>query len=196
MPNKKPNKRRRRTNRTGNRYDSRLWRIPLNPPETTQAEFPVTLNASLKAFGATKAGKFVVTYPAVVAELGKQFNLPDIKYVSIRITSYAVYGLTSVLPTQSLTSVQKSISIEDAYTGREVRGYSTPVVRARAGIIQNPLRQMRWYNAGNDDENQEKHLFYLRIGDEGICPDEDNMIAYNCIVAGYVRISKFIGACS
>jgi len=117
--------------------------------------------------------------------------------LALRVTHIGIYGRVSTPETTTAVSSQSTIVLEDAYTGRQVRGISTPVKRARAGIQLSELRRMRWYDAGNIGTISEQDLAYFRVTDTSSCFDfSTGATGYDIVVRGFARLSRNIGTCS
>lgn len=115
---------------------------------------------------------------------------------AVRVTHVGIYGgVSTTISGSSESSVQDIVVLEDAYTGRQVRGYSTPVKRARAGLVVADIRAMKWYDAGNTDTIAEKHICYFRRAESEACLS-GSPTQYDVIVRGYAKISRNIGSCT
>lgn len=176
--------------------DSKEWKVPMNPPETSYAQFPFTIQGALLDFEVAKGDNDKLTYSGVLTAFRRTLTQTAMA-LSFRVTHVAVYGNTSTLNTDLGTKPSQAdyVAVEDAYTGREVRGSSTPTVRARAGIALSPLKAMKWYNSANFDSIPEKDIVYIRTGMSSACLPDDSTQAYTIVVRGFCRIPRRNGSC-
>lgn len=186
----------RRKKRTGN-IDSREWRLPVVPPETSFATLPFTIQGPLGAFG-TDAGKGTIDYSGVQTALVSGLNVTctNSPNFAFRVTHVGVYGPTSMAVDSAGFSTQAIVTITCANSGRNVRGVSSFADRCRAGIEVPLLRQWKWYDGGNNDTISEKEIAYIRVNSANQCPGSTNSASYDVVVRGYVRFSRKMGVCS
>lgn len=176
--------------------DSTQWNMPMDPPSTTQSVFPFTLQGGTALWSLEKDSAGTLTYSKVFAALVQSFSMGTAT-LALRVTHIGIYGRVSTPETTTAVSSQSTIVLEDAYTGRQVRGISTPVKRARAGIQLSELRRMRWYDAGNIGTISEQDLAYFRVTDTSSCFDfATGATGYDIVVRGFARLSRNIGTCT
>lgn len=179
-------------------FDAKVWKMPLDPPETSQAQFPFTLQGNAASFGVDSSSDYTLTYSSVAEALQEAYGITS-NSISVRVTHYGVYGPTSPLATGGTTPVPNipfTLRVDDAFTGRNVQNTSTPVKRARGGFIQPEVRAMKWYSHGNRDSVAEKHIAYLRYTDSGSCPPANWLDSFTIVIRGFARISRVVGTCS
>jgi len=150
-------------------------------------------------FGIDTTGKGTLNYPNVITALHKTFasssSADSNQYYGIRVTHVGVYGSVSTPAATGTPSDQDIVFLEDAFTGRQVEGVSTPVKRARAGLVMSALKALRWYSQGNNNAIVEQDIAYVRVAASHGCP-AGPANSYDIVVRGFARVSRNLGTCS
>jgi len=201
MPKKNKNQKRNKSQRISE--DSRIWRMPLDPPETSLSDLKFTIQANPATFQMTKANGFVMTYFDISTVIRSRLGFALTDRFSVRIFSVGAYGSVSNTPAAINTaSTQAQIWLQDSFTGRMVAGYSSPVKRARAGFHLAKLRREYWYNASNPPASapgvdaSNFNICTLRIGEGPSCPADDAYsTAVDIVVSGVCRPTRTFPDC-
>lgn len=181
----------RRSGRAPSGTDSSVWRLPQDPISYSLRDFPFTICLSAKDFKMDKTG--TLTYPVVCDSLEFLYKFRA-NSIAVQVHAFGAYASSG--SGSGLLPLDTAVTVQDAYTGRVVVGWGTPVKRARAGVSQTAVRRMKWYSQSSPDTESEKELAYMRNGTSlDTCSSAGLAFTGLVVVKGVARVSPIASVC-